>query len=403
MRRFLLVCCLGLLGAPALAQLPDSVSAHTQVSLLTILPGEALYAAFGHSALRVHDPATGFDAVFNYGTFDFRDPLFLPKFAYGRLDYFLSVSPLAATLRGSRLEGRPVIEQVLNLSQEQVAALYRFLRINARPENRTYRYDFLFDNCSTRLRDVLATTLGPALRFAPQPDPGLSFRRLLDPYLADRPWIDLGIDLLLGASTDRTATPHEVMFLPDYLMTAFDHATVVQGETARPLVARRDTLLVVPDYTPPAKAPAWPLWSFAALFAAGLAGTFRSARRPAPEGTAGRWDVLLFAATGLVGCFMLFMWLGTEHHVTRWNANLLWALPVHLPVAVLLWRGHFRGLRGYFIAAAAVTGVALAGALLDRPQDFHPATLPLILLLLLRCVWWSFRLRPAPRATASPH
>jgi hypothetical protein len=382
------------LAAPAQAQLPDSLSHRTTISLLTILPGDALYSAFGHSALRVSDPLTGFDAVFNYGTFDFEDPFFIPKFIYGKLDYFLSVTPFRYTIRASEIQRRPVIEQTLDLSPRQVEAVYQFLRFNAQPENRGYRYDFLFDNCSTRPRDVLEKTLGETLHFAPKPNPHKSFRTLLDPYVADRPWLDFGFDLVLGAPTDRIATPHEVMFLPDYLMEALDYATVTHGGTARDLVTRKDTLLWFEGRDQKQAALPWPLLLFGLLFLVGLVRTGISLRRRVPSTSPARTDVLLFTLTGLVGLFLLFMWLGTEHHVTKWNWNVLWALPTHAAATYALWRNaRVRWLRLYFRAGAVLALVAFAGYFVAWPQAFHPAALPLMLLLALRSGWIARQLR----------
>lgn len=394
MRRLLFLAVAFALAVPARAQLPDTLSHGATVSLLTILPGDALYSAFGHSALRVADPLTSFDAVFNYGTFNFEDPFFIPRFIYGKLDYFLSVTPFRYTIRASEIQRRPVIEQTLDLSPRQVESVYQFLRVNAQPENRVYRYDFLFDNCSTRPRDVLERTLGEALHFAPKPNPHESFRHLLDPYVADRPWLDFGFDLVLGATTDRIATPHEVMFLPDYLMEAFDYATVTRDGVARDLVARKDTLLRIENRDRKQAALPWPLILFGLLFLFALLRTGTALRRGVLPVTPSRADVALFAVTGLVGLFLLFMWLGTEHHVTKWNWNVLWALPTHAVAAYALWRNAWVGwLCHYFRAGAVLALVAFVGYFFAWPQAFHPAALPLMLLLALRAGWVARLLR----------
>ncbi len=394
MHRLLILAFVLALASPARAQLPDSLSQRAGISLLTILPGDALYSAFGHSALRVSDPLTGFDAVFNYGTFDFEDPFFIPKFIYGKLDYFLSVTPFRYTIRASEIQRRSVIEQTLDLSPRQAEAVYQFLRFNAQPENRGYRYDFLFDNCSTRPRDVLEKTLGEALRFAPKPNPHKSFRTLLDPYVADRPWLDFGFDLLLGAPTDRIATPREVMFLPEYLMEAFDYASVSRDGSVRDLVAHKDTLLWIEGRAPGQAAPPWPLLLFSGLFLVGLVRTGMSLHRGVLPESPLRTDVLLFSVAGFVGLFLLFMWLGTEHHVTKWNWNVLWLLPTHGAAAYALWRNaRVRWLRHYFRAGVVLPLVTFGGYFVAWPQAFHPAALPLMLLLALRAGWIARQLR----------
>ena len=398
----LLLTLAGLLPSRAQAQpipAPDRLSDEAEVSLLTMLPGDEVYAEWGHSGIRVRDPLRGYDEVFNYGTFEFQDPLFLPKFVYGHLDYLLDTAPYPAVLRAYRHYRRPIIEQRLNLDAEQRQALFDFLRWNARPENRTYRYDFLFDNCSTRIRDVFEDTLGEDVRFAPRPDPGESFRELLEePYLRDRPFLDLGFDLLLGTPTDQPATPREATFLPLYLMASFDHATIRIGGETLPLVARRDTVLWVEgrDVVEPAlPLPALFGWL---LFGLGLAATALDYGRQRPRPRLA--DALLFGTTGLIGLLAAFMWFVSEHYVTNSNYNLLWAWPTHLALAVALARRR-RGawVRGYLAATAAVALVALAGWAF-WPQPLHPAVLPLVLLLALRSAWLASM--PQPRRTACP-
>ena len=398
-----------------------------------MLPGDEVYAAWGHSGIRVRDPVQGYDEVFNYGTFEFQDPLFLPKFVYGRLDYLLDTTSYTDVLYAYRYYQRPIIEQTLNLDAAQRQALFDFLRWNARPENRTYRYDFLFDNCSTRIRDAFEDTIGPDVRFAPQPDPDQTFRTLLEePYLRGQPFLDLGFDLLLGTPTDRIAAPREATFLPLYLMESFDHATITNGGETRPLVARKDTVFWVEGhntYEPALPLPALLGWL---LFLLGLAATALDYDRPRgkPRGIERRnpslsdasvgvcdrqkhqkgqaerhlFDVALFALVGLAGLLMAFMWFVSEHYVTNFNVNLLWAWPTHLVGAVALARGQRRPwVRGYLAATAAVALVTLVGWAF-WPQPLHPAILPVVLLLALRSTWLASRAwRPAsPRPTESP-
>ena len=368
-------------GAAAQSIPPLSDSAH--VSMLTILPGEAVYSEFGHSAFRVHDPERGIDRVYNYGTFDFGDPFFVPKFVYGQLDYYLSVVPYDAAFRHYRSLRRPIIEQRLRLTPDQRSALFRFLEVNARPENRTYRYDFLFDNCSTRIRDALEAAVGDAVQFTGQPDLNKSFRHLLDPWVADRPGLRLGFYLTLGTPADQIATPREVMFLPAHLMAAFDHATIQADGTAQPLTARTDTTLWFAGYEATERAVPWPRWLAWIGFVAGLGLTVRRARQNNRAPRRGV-DATLLGLTGLAGAIMFFLWFISEHAVTNHNWNLLWAWPTHLVAAVLVRRrADATWLRPYFGAAAGAALLTAIGWTL-WPQDLHAAVLPLTLLLAVR-------------------
>jgi len=161
------------------------LSESARISLVTILPGKKVYSVFGHNAIRVVDPERGIDVAYNYGTFEFGNPLtFSAKFLYGDLNYRL------AKQRYDRMvayypseEGRPLIEQWLDLDADQRETIFRFLEWNALPENAYYRYDFFYDNCATRIRDLFEDVLGSDLR-AELRNPDRTMRQLLDPYLA---------------------------------------------------------------------------------------------------------------------------------------------------------------------------------------------------------------------------
>lgn len=401
LRWLLLMSLLGVLvSGAAQAQAIPPLSEQASVSMLTILPGDAVHAEFGHSAFRVQDPERGIDRVYNYGTFDFSDPFFIPKFIYGRLDYYLSVVPYEAAYRHYEAERRPIVEQRLRLDRAQRQALFRFLEINAQPENRTYRYDFLFDNCSTRIRDALEAAVGDAVQFADRPDPNATFRHLLDPWVADRPLLDVGFDLGLGTPTDRIATPREVMFLPVYLMEAFDHATIATDGTPRPLVAQTDTTLWFEGYEATEQAFPWPRWLAWAGFLLGLGLTARGVLRGTPPR---RWaDALFFGVVGFAGCIIVFLWFISEHAVTDANWNLLWAWPTHLIAAVLLWRKiNPDGLLRIYCWIGAGTALLTALGWPFWPQDLHAAVLPLVLLLALRLGRQAHALQRRPSAVAT--
>lgn len=345
--------------------------------MVTILPGDPIYSMFGHSALRVHDPVRDIDRLYNYGTFDFSDPLFIPKFTYGHLRYFLSVAPYEAALKAYERQHRPVVEQTLNLTREQRTAVYRFLRVNARPENRYYQYVFFFDNCSTRVRDALEQALGDAVQFADRPTPERSFRHLLDPYAASLPLVDLSFDLALGTPADRVPTSRQAHFLPEYLFDAFNHATIRTTDTTRALVARTDTVQWISGYSSTPSTFDWPLavsWLFLGLTLAWTGWQATTGRQPGEYG-----DALLLLFVGLLGAGVCFLWFVATYEVTEYNWNLAWAWPTHLiAAAVLLWRPSASGLHLYLAATAIGAAiVAMGGPFL--PQDLHAAIYPFVL------------------------
>ncbi len=385
-------------AAPSLhAQEPRELTSSARISLLTVLPGEGpVYTAFGHSAFRVHDPRQGIDLIFNYGTFDYSDPFFIPKFIYGDTRYMVSVSYFRPLFNHyTSVQNRSVIEQTLNLSPAQVNGLFRYLQINARPENRYYQYLFLFDNCSTRARDVLVDVLGSDVQFAERPDPQRSFRRLLDPYVADMPWLDFGFDLGLGAPADQIPTPADAVFLPLLLMESFAYASVRNDDAWQPLVAATDTLYQAEGETGLTYAPDWPEWlAWSLLALAVVAAVYRRRNPDAPALRFGRIaDALLLGVVGFAGVIIAFLWFIAIHNVTDPNWNLIWAWPTHLVAAYLIARGReYPWVHYYWIAAAAGAAIAVLGWPF-WPQDLPAAALPLTLLVGLRSAMKGFTLR----------
>ena len=369
--KFLLLCVL-----PFFAQ-GQSLSESARISLLTCGGGDDLYSVFGHSAIRVNDPESGFDMVFNYGTFDFDAPNFYLKFARGKLDYVLSISSFNGFMRTYQYEERYVFEQELNLNSEERLLLFEALRTNYMPENRFYRYDFFYDNCSTRIRDILKKVLGDKLdyRFEDVEETDKSFRDYIDDYTFNVPWGDFGIDMALGLPTDKKVIPFHQMFLPEKMMDAFERGVITDENGARPLVSENRMLLDLPVRTPEWQ---WftPVQVFWLLFV--LTAIFTYVRRSSKGRT---FDNILFTVIGLVGIVMVLLWFATDHTATAYNFNLLWSLPTWLLVAFLpsksAWRLRF--VRLHFILL-----LAMFVGWFFWPQALHIAVVPIGLTLMLR-------------------
>ncbi len=299
---------------------------NTAVSLITVGPGSDLYSKFGHSAIRLNDPDQNLDIAYNYGTFDFNTPNFYPKFVQGKLDYMLSVDPTKPLLRYYFRTGREVIEQQLFLSQSEVQYLADFLAENYKPENRTYQYDFFYDNCATRIRDVLEDTR-PSLQFEEYESSKKVYRDLLIEKLQGDPIILLGINLILGPVTDRAIDVRGEMFLPTYLMNNLE--LTIPG--APVLVGPKNIL--APDNFIIEAAPLWKqpaLYVWLILLILLLEGNSQGIIRVSKL-------VSIILITFVSLCFGLFsfMWLFTEHATTHGNLNLLWANPIFI---YLLWK-----------------------------------------------------------------
>ncbi|MFT4855383.1 MAG: heme/copper-type cytochrome/quinol oxidase subunit 4 [Algoriphagus sp.] len=353
-----------------------------RISLLTADPGDELYSAFGHSAIRVLDKASGEDYVFNYGTFDFNTPNFYGKFASGKLDYMLSVSTFAAFVSDYDRQGRGIKEQVLDLNSEQTDYMLEFLQVNYQPERRFYRYDFFYDNCATRIRDAMDLVLGDKLIWKDEVKEAdeKTFRNLIDEYVYTLTWADLGIDLALGAVIDVDATPLQEQFLPDYMFESFARAEIQGDGPTRPMVKETLTIMEFPkeEKTMEAFNPYWIFWLVAIGFT--LITFIGFKKKKLFIG----FDLAFFGLLGVIGIVVTLLWFATEHSATKWNWNILWAFPGHLILVKGLWSKTLaRWVRKYLLFALIMADAAVVFWILGW-QSFHPSIIPLLLVLILR-------------------
>jgi hypothetical protein len=354
-----------------------------RVSLVTILPGKKVYSLFGHNALRVFDPERGIDYAYNYGTFDFGDPLvFSARFAYGDLNYRLTRQSYERMVAFYPLEeGRPVIEQYLDLDAEQREEIFRFLEWNSQPENAYYRYDFYYDNCATRIRDVLEDVLGERL-LVDSADPGGSMRQLLDPYLVEKSWLHFGMDVGQGLPADARATWRTELFLPDRLATWAEAGRVETENGTRPLVARTDSIGWTADRVALDPSLNWPFLTFAALLAI-VAWITALDLRAGRRGQA--WfDFPFFGLLGVAGLLVVFLWFVSLHPVTKRNVNLLWALPTNLVVAWAVTRSGRSGWVGPLLWGTAIASLLFVLGWPLWTQEVPLATLPLAAAIAIR-------------------
>ncbi len=311
------------------------------------------------------------------------------NFAKGYLAYYLSKTTFQRFQLAYRYYNRSISEQVLNLSHVQKQAIFHFLELNALPENRYYFYDYFYDNCSTRIRDAFEAVLGEKLAFSPDyVRSNLSFRELIDLYAADtQPWGDFGIDLCLGAAIDQTATPYQYMFLPDYLEMGFDSARVVNSSGKQPFVLKKQ--MVFSSTYKVEKSPfITPIKVFWVIFFIVLSITVLEARSRINM----RWlDVVLFGVWGLLGVVLFLLWVATDHKSAQ-NYNLLWAFPLHFPIAVLMLFSSARKLVNYYMLFTILLIVCLFLGWYIFPQKLHPAVVPLALIPAIRAFY-----RRAPR------
>ena len=363
----------------------QSDTCNIKISLLTCGPGEELYSVFGHTAIRVRDNRT-FDIIYNYGTFDFDDPDFYSKFVKGKLDYFVSAQEFHKFMYEYQVENRSVIEQDLALSCAEKERLFTALRVNTREENKYYKYQYLFDNCSTRPRDIIVNSFNDSVNFKnilPEPPP--TFRNLIHEYLDNgkQYWSKFGIDLLLASRIDRKVSNTEAMFLPNYLMKGFESASINNHN----IVGGKKVLLrSIPRHD---DTVSWftPLTFTISLLILGLILSFL--KNKWALNAIDIFDIGYFLILGIAGCFMLFMWFGTDHELCRDNYNVLWALPTHLVMAFFVLRKK-AFVRRYFLFSTMVSVLILI-SLPFIPQEMNAAFIPLILLSAIRSAFRSLK------------
>lgn len=318
MYRNLLLCLLLLLPAGLFAQ---EDSSRLRISLLTCGPGDEIWAQFGHTAIRVTDSAMATDLVYNYGTFSFGEG-FEIQFMRGKLLYYVSYYPYELFLDEYSNPERRVEEQVLQISGGQKKAIQDYLVENAKEENRYYKYDFFFDNCATRIRDVFPMAMDKDFSYGPTlPETSkLTFRQIMNEYFYRVHFERLGCNLLLGSPIDKVMTESEVMFLPDFLRDGMAGATLA-GRKIAP-----ETTVV---FEGPGKVPAGPNWPLIVLSIAAVL-TIIGIAVPTLKLLGDFMSFLFLFVTGLLGCLMLVMWLWTDHQGCQQNYNILWALPTNV-------------------------------------------------------------------------
>ena len=310
-----------LLPLKAVAQ--DSIQTNAmdsvEVSLLTCSPHEEIYSLYGHTALRWHDLRSNEDLAFNWGVFDFRKPYFVLRFVFGLTDYELGTVPMKYFTEEYRNVGSSVTEQVLNLTAEEKQRLFLALVKNLQPENRIYRYNYFYDNCSTRPRDIVEQCINGKLEYADREDFTSSYREMVSMCTRNHPWATFGNDMLLGVKADMVTDRRQQEFLPEHLLYDFDRAQIYANGEYRPLVKERRILVpagvqvIEQDFlfSPTECACGLLILSIVIL-------TFEWRRKK----TFRLWDGLLMVAQGLVG-LVLFVMLFSQHPTTSTNLQIL--------------------------------------------------------------------------------
>lgn len=373
-------------SAEAVAAVDDSVFT---VSLLTCSPGQEVYELYGHTAIRVQNPARGTDHVFNYGAFSFEQPHFIWRFVLGQCDYMVVPQEFRDFLMEYEWRGSSVTEQVLNLKPTEARALATSLYENILPENREYRYNIFRNNCTTKARDIIEANIRGTVVYPARPRRN-SFRTILHEFTRGHAWAREGNDLLLGATTDTAIVERDEMFSPIYMMHYADSAFIDAGrQSLRPLVSdRRELLAENPERQAEAasRQSSMPLSPAACGWAALALGLIIAAWEIVRKRVCWPIDAVLMTLQGLAGVLLTFMALASEHPgvASNWQVWVLNPLPLlFMPWVVKADIKHQSHLYHRF---AAVWLTAFAVLYFVLPQHFSQIIMPVALLLLSRAI-----------------
>ena len=291
-----------------------------EVALLTCQPHEEIYSLYGHTAIRYHDLRTGEDWAFNYGIFNFKAPYFTLRFVFGLTDYELGVLPTNIFQQEYRRYGSQVTEQVLNMTPEEKKALYDALAENYREENRVYRYNYFYDNCTSRARDIIERCINGQIQYKPRPDYAPTYREMVHDCTLGHPWAAWGNDFLLGVKADLPTDLRQQEFLPNNLMHDFSRAQIIRNDgSSMPLV--KETRELVPSGVQFVEQdfPLTPTQCGIVLLIVSLIIFGYEWKR---KQTLKWWDLLLMVTQGIMG-LVLFVMIFSQHPTTSINFQIL--------------------------------------------------------------------------------
>ncbi len=360
------------------------LSQEAEISIITCAPGNNPATVYGHSAIRVYDPIYNYDLAFNYGIYDFEAPNFVYRFVKGETDYLLAAYKFEAFVNSYKREKRSVYEQVLNLTPKEKQKIVDFLTWNAKPENRVYRYNYFFDNCATRIRDVVVNNVEGGVSFNEAEHSHKTLRQLVEDYHGKILWLTFGIDLIVSSEADREATFWEEMLLPDYVMKHF--AGAAKTVSSAPLIKRTVSVYKAPESEFKSNYFLSPFVVLTVLLLLVVYFSFRQFRSGKMKPGL---DYFVFGLTGLMGFVMAFLAMFSEHPAMSPNYNLLWAVPFNF-LFVFAWMvKSWRSVLHYYFIAMAVCLPLFVVVSESLPQKFHPAFYLLALLVWVRAVFYT--------------
>lgn len=304
-----------------------------RAGVITMAPGEEFWARFGHDAIVIENAETGESMSFNFGFFDMNEPDFFGNFFNGKMQYRLVAMPTEEDLQTYRDAGRGVTVQWLNLDQVQIRSLYSALYENAKPENSRYTYDYYLSNCATRVRDSLDAILNGRIKTQlSSPSLGNTYRSESVRLAWPAKWMAMGFHAGLGPAADKPLSRWDEAFIPMRLRDSLREIKLSDGS---PLVIGEEELLPHRLSMPPDDMPTWKKTAFLIGIALAIGIFFLGKRAPRLLASIAGMFWLL---AGLLGCLMLFVWIGSAHWAGYRNENLLLLSPLALALLPGAWK-----------------------------------------------------------------
>jgi hypothetical protein len=356
----------------------SQITPDAEFYLLTISPGTETYSIYGHSALRVEMPLIKFDRVYNWGVFDFSTKNFTWKFAKGRLNYILDDTTYKNFLQGYFEENRSVYSQKINLDFDEKERLFALINENLKPENIAYRYDFFYDDCSTRIRDLIEKAVGDKIFYPPDQKKDIpTFREKTGEYQKAYPWLNMGIDLIMGTPGEKKASFRDRMFLPLDLQKNLSKTLISRDGKMIPLLQSPESVL---EFNPPViNNPFYstPVFVFMILFI-GLVFISAFYRRGNIIKIA---DIIIFSVFSILAVLMIFFNFFTNHQQMRLNLNIIWFNPLIIICLFCLFLGKTCTI---WFRITFYLSVIFLPLIIIFPQALNSSFVPVILILALR-------------------
>jgi len=364
------LCC----GVKSFSQEYDSL----EISLLTCTPGHVAYTMYGHSAIRVNNFTKKTDYVFNYGVFDYTADKFVYRFVKGETDYILAAEYTDGFFSRYKDEKAGVAEQVLNITPSEANRLYALLIENMRPANCTYRYNWLYDNCTTRARDIIEKAIEGEVRYC-RHNRQMSAREILHEFNQVDRWMEFGENMVLGAELDRPLTFRQQMFIPSYFMADVDSAEILRTDgTSVPLVRSTRHPLVAYDLAQPQTVDL-PMWTFVILLIIVITVSIYELKRRKTF----KWiDIILSISVATAGLLVSFLYFFSEHPGVNSNILVILFNPLPLIAIPFLYKRHTT----YISYAFLLLFLFFCIAIIAVGQCLDYAIWPLALILLIRVI-----------------